>query len=233
MHSCTGGTLRSALSIAIMLSTSTVAVAETGLGFNGLEIGGFGTLGALQTNSDDVDVTRDQSQQHGAKTSPSLKQDSLIGVQAYLKANDSLEFLVQGVSRYGPRGDYRPELMAAHARYAATPNLSVRAGRIGMEFYMLADSRLVGYSYLTVRPPREIFTALPFQYVRRRRFHGNRTGRRRCSERPDLSRAIRRRGACRRRLREPARRPDRRRLRGLPVRRLAMALDLRADRVQA
>jgi len=157
--------LRSALSLAVMLSTSATAFAETGLNFNGLEISGFGTLGALQTNSDDVDVTRDQSQQHGAKTSPSLKQDSLVGLQAYYKANDALEFLVQGVSRYGPRGDYHPELMAAYGRYAATPNLSLRAGRIGMEFYMLADSRLVGYSYLTVRPPREIFTALPFQYV--------------------------------------------------------------------
>ena len=164
-HSSSGRRLRSALSIAILFGTSALAIAETGLNFNGLEISGFGTLGALQTNTDDVDVTRDQSQQHGAKTHPSLKQDSLIGIQAYLKASESLEFMVQGVSRYGPRGDYRPELMAAYAQYAATPNLSLRAGRIGLEFYMLADSRLVGYSYLTVRPPREVFTTLPFQYL--------------------------------------------------------------------
>ena len=156
--------LCSALAIAVTFCAS-AAVAETGLSFNGLEISGFGTLGALQTDTDDVDVTRDQSQQHGAKTNLSLKQDSLIGIQAYYKANAALDFVAQGVSRYGPRGDYRPELMAAFGRYAATPNLSLRAGRIGMEFYMLADSRLVGYSYLTVRPPREIFTTLPFQYV--------------------------------------------------------------------
>ena len=160
-----GGRLRSALSIAVMVCASAAAVAETGLSSNGLEISGFGTLGALRTNTDQVDVTRDQSQQHGARTDLSLKQDSLIGIQAYYKANESLEFVAQGVSRYGPRGDYRPELMAAFGQYAATPNLSLRAGRIGMEFYMLADSRLVGYSYLTVRPPREIFTTLPFQYV--------------------------------------------------------------------
>lgn len=43
--------------------------------------------------------------------------------------------------------------------------LSLQWDSIGMEFYMLADSRLVGYSYLTVRPPREIFTTLPFQYM--------------------------------------------------------------------
>ena len=157
--------LRSALSIAVMCCASAAAVAETGVSYGGLEISGFGTLGALRTNTDHAEVTRDQSQQHGAKTDLSLKQDSLIGIQAYYKANESLEFVAQGVSRYGPRGDFRPELMSAYGQYAATPNLSLRAGRIGMEFYMLADSRLVGYSYLTVRPPREIFTALPFQYV--------------------------------------------------------------------
>lgn len=157
--------LRSALSIAVICCASASAIAETDLSFNGLEISGFGTLGVLRTNTDHAEVTRDQSQQHGAKTDLSLKQDSLIGIQAYYKANESLEFVAQGVSRYGPHGNFRPELMAAYGQYAATPNLSLRAGRIGVEFYMLADSRLVGYSYLTVRPPREIFTALPFQYV--------------------------------------------------------------------
>ncbi len=160
-----GRRLRAALSLALMLGASASAIADADLNFNGLEISGFGTLGALQTDTDHVDVTRDQSQQHGATNSPSLRQDSLIGVQAYFKASESLEFLAQGVSRYGPRGDYRPELMAAYGQYAATPNLSLRAGRIGLEFYMLADSRLVGYSYLTVRPPKEIFTTLPFQHL--------------------------------------------------------------------
>ena len=157
--------LRTALPILALLFAAPIALAETGLLPPGLEISGFGTLGAMQTNTDQVEVTRDQSQQHGATDSLSLKQDSLIGLQAYYKANESLDFVVQGVSRYGPHASYRPELMAAFGRYAITPNFGIRAGRIGTEFYMLADSRLVGYSYLTVRPPREIFATLPFQYL--------------------------------------------------------------------
>jgi len=160
--------LRSALallSLLALLCAAPIAFAETGLLPAGLEISGFGTLGAMQTNTDQVEVTRDQSQRHGTTNSASLRQDSLIGLQAYYKADDALDFTAQGVSRYGPRGDYRPELMAAFGRYAISPNFGLRMGRIGMEFYMLADSRLVGYSYLTVRPPREIFTTLPFQYL--------------------------------------------------------------------
>ena len=155
--------LRTALPILALLFAAPIALAETGLLPPGLEISGFGTLGAMQTNTDQVEVTRDQSQQHGATDSLSLKQDSLIGLQAYYKANESLDFVVQGVSRYGPHASYRPELMAAFGRYAITPNFGIRAGRIGTEFYMLADSRLVGYSYLTVPPRREFFPTLPFQ----------------------------------------------------------------------
>ena len=158
--------LCTALPILALLFAAPITLAETGLVLPpGLEISGFGTLGAMQTDTDQVEVTRDQSQQHGATDSISLKQDSLIGLQAYYKANESLDFVVQGVSRYGPHANYRPELMAAFGRYAITPNFGIRAGRIGTEFYMLADSRLVGYSYLTVRPPREVFATLPFQYL--------------------------------------------------------------------
>ncbi|MDP3540716.1 MAG: hypothetical protein Q8S26_18610 [Azonexus sp.] len=141
------------------------AIAEPELTPSRFELSGFGTLGGVRTNSDDVEFTRDQSQHEGAKKSWTAKQDSLLGLQAYFKATESLEFVAQAVSRYGPNANYRPELMAAYARFAATPNLSIRAGRMGVEFYMLSDSRLVGYSYLTVRPPVDFFGTLPFQYV--------------------------------------------------------------------
>lgn len=148
-----------------MLGAPAAAIAQSDPTPSRLEISGFGTLGAVRTDSDHAEFTRDQSQHDGAKKRLSARQDSLLGLQAYYQASDSLEFVAQGVSRYGPRADYRPELMAAFARFAATPNLSLRAGRLGVEFYMLADSRLVGYSYLTVRPPRDFFSVLPFQYV--------------------------------------------------------------------
>ena len=154
-----------AISAAAMFAIPVPAVAETELLPSRLEISGFGTLGVVRTDTDHAEYSRDQSQHKGATSSLTARQDSLIGLQAYFRASDTLEFVAQGVSRYGPRANYRPELMAAFAKFAATPNVSLRAGRMGVEFYMLADSRLVGYSYLTVRPPVDFFATLPFQYV--------------------------------------------------------------------
>lgn len=142
-----------------------MAFAETETASSRLEFSGFGTLGVVRTDSDHVEFIRDQSHPAGARTSFTARQDSLIGVQADFRASPALEFVAQGVSRYGPNGDYLPELTWAFAKFAATPHLSVRGGRLGMEFYMLADSRLVDYSSLTVRPPVDFFGTLPFQFI--------------------------------------------------------------------
>ena len=153
---------------AILASTgilSLAAVAEVELTQSSLEFSGFGTLGVVQTDTNHAEFARDQSQQKGAKKQLTANQDTLFGAQVYFRASDSLEFVVQGVSRYGPTINYRPELMAAFAKIALSPNISARIGRMGVEFYMLADSRLVGYSYLPVRPPVDFFAILPFQFV--------------------------------------------------------------------
>jgi hypothetical protein len=155
----------SAILAALILSAPVAALAEAELTPSRLEVSGFGTLGVVRTDTDHAEFTRDQSQHKGATNELTARQDSLIGLQAYFRASNSLEFVAQGVSRYGPRANYRPELMAAFAKFAVSPNLSLRAGRMGVEFYMLADSRLIGYSYLTVRPPVDFFATLPFQYV--------------------------------------------------------------------
>jgi hypothetical protein len=54
--------------------------------------------------------------------------------------------------------------MWAFANWEPDPRLALRAGRIGADFMMLADSRLVGYSYLSVRPPTDFFGPLFFSH---------------------------------------------------------------------
>lgn len=129
------------------------------------ELGGFGTLGVARSDSNDAQFTRDQTQQSGIGKAFSGKLDSLFGLQASFRPTDSLEFVAQVITRYGPHDDYRPEFSWAFTRYDFTPNLSLRLGRMGTEFYMLADSRHVGYSYLTVRPSVDVFGGLAFHHV--------------------------------------------------------------------
>jgi hypothetical protein len=108
---------------------------------------------------------RDLSQPRGISDSWSLQNDSVIGVQGAWRINPQLEAVVQAMSRYSYNGTFNPEISWAYVKYEPTPNLSLRAGRLGTEFFMMADSRWVGYSFLTVRPPGDYFWYLPFYTI--------------------------------------------------------------------
>ncbi len=145
---------------ALMLLPS--AFAETSDEFT---LQGFGTLGMARTTTHDVEFVRDLSQPRGISDSWSLQNDSVIGVQGTWRINSQLEAVVQAMSRYSYNGKFNPELSWAYVKYEPTPNLSLRAGRLGTEFFMMADSRWVGYSFLTVRPPGDYFWYLPFYTI--------------------------------------------------------------------
>ncbi|MFZ2854326.1 MAG: porin [Rhodocyclaceae bacterium] len=155
------------VAVLVMLGTSFPAAAESAAedSQDALTVRGFGTLGLARSSSDQAEFVRDLSQPSGASTRWTGKLDSVLGLQLNARATERLEGVVQVVSRYRYDGNFRPELTWAFARFDANAYLSLRAGRLGTEFYMLADSRLVGYSYLTVRPPSDYFGALPFTYV--------------------------------------------------------------------
>lgn len=130
-----------------------------------LVIKGFGTLGLARSDNDATEYVRDLSQPYGLTTHWSSKIDSLLGLQANLRLGDQTEGVVQLISRYRYDGSYRPEISWAFLRHDFTPDLQMRLGRLGTEFYMLADSRLIGYANLTVRPPPDFYGPLIFNYL--------------------------------------------------------------------
>lgn len=130
-----------------------------------LTLQGFGTIGAARTSSNDAEFVRDLSQPRGARQSWDARVDSLLGAQANWRINAQLEAVVQAVSRYRYDRSFAPEISWAYLKYEPSPNVSLRAGRLGTEFFMMADSRLVGYSFLTVRPPGDFFWSLPFYNI--------------------------------------------------------------------
>lgn len=127
--------------------------------------GGFTTLAAARSSSDQAEFVRDLSQPDGIGRRWSAKIDSVLGLQGNVHLTSQIEAVMQAVSRYGPRGDFRPELTWAFASLTPSPALALRAGRIGTDFYMLSDSRWVGYASLTVRPPNDYYGALPFYSI--------------------------------------------------------------------
>ena len=127
-----------------------------------ISLHGFGTLGVARSSTDRAEFVRDLSHPSGLTKQWSGKIDSVLGMQANVRATDKVEAVVQAVSRYHNGGNFDPELTWAFVKFDPNANLSLRGGRLGTEFYMLADSRLVGYSYLPIRPPTDYYGALPF-----------------------------------------------------------------------
>ncbi|MFI3156303.1 MAG: hypothetical protein QX199_09105 [Methylococcaceae bacterium] len=127
----------------------------------------FGTAGlSYLPSSGQADFVRNLSQPNGPKGGQwSGQLDSLVGAQANFQLNDQLEIIAQAVSQHRYDDSYIPELTWAFAKYLPRPDIELRGGRLGTDIYMRADSRLVGYSYLTVRPSVDYYGGLPFQYI--------------------------------------------------------------------
>lgn len=137
---------------------------ESGWDSDRLVITGFGTLGLARSDNDTAEYVRDLTQPRGLTTNWSSKVDSLVGLQANLKLGEQTEGVLQIISRYRYDGSYRPEISWAFLRHDFTPDFQMRVGRLGTEFYMLADSRLIGYANTTVRPPPDFYGPLVFSY---------------------------------------------------------------------
>lgn len=161
VFSCLAATLLTALALA--LTSLQPAQAEGSEGSFSLQ--GFGTLGATRTSSNEVEFVRDLSQPRGAGQAWDARVDSVLGAQANWQINPQLETVVQAVSRYRYDRTFTPEISWAYLKYEPTPNFNLRLGRLGTDFFMMADSRLVGYSFLTVRPPGDFFWSLPFYSI--------------------------------------------------------------------
>jgi hypothetical protein len=127
-----------------------------------IAVNGFGTLGAVHSNEPRADFVFDNLQPHGAGRSRhwSMDTDSRLGVQLTMHATPQLSAVVQVISEYRADGSYTPFVSWANVKYAFTPDLSVRVGRIALASFLASDSRRVGFSNVSARPPSEVYRLL-------------------------------------------------------------------------
>lgn len=128
-----------------------------------VSLGGFGTLGGAYHEADGLEYRRSINQKHGTRSGQlDFGIDSMLGAQLTARANSQIDGMLQAVSRQNADSSWRPRLTWAFLRYAPNDNWQVRAGRLGLDTQLYADSRAIGYSYLTVRPRLELFGNIPF-----------------------------------------------------------------------
>lgn len=125
--------------------------------------GGFGTLGAVHSNDDQLDFVGDFVQPDGAGYTHawSYDVDTRVGAQFTARFTPRFSGVVQGVAQYDYDGSYRARFEWAYLDYRVTDNLNVRAGRVLLPMFAASDTRKVGYAQAWVRPPREIYDLLP------------------------------------------------------------------------
>lgn len=126
---------------------------------------GFGTLGLAHNVSDQAGFVRDVTQPRGPKGDTRWDLDSRLGLQLELALGNDVSATVQGLSRYTHAGNFDPELAWGFVKFSPGDSFEVRAGRLGWDIYMLADSRDVGYSYIWARPPVEYYGPLQFSKI--------------------------------------------------------------------
>lgn len=130
-----------------------------------VQFSAFGTLGFTGTDTHQVEFIRDASQPRGAIDYPCGSVDSRLGLQLSAKLSGTLLGTLQVVSKYRYDNTYSPDLQWASLTWNATSLLQVQAGRLGLEVLPNWDFANVGYTYLWVRPPAEVFGGSNFSHI--------------------------------------------------------------------
>lgn len=82
-----------------------------------------------------------------------------------MQLGSQTDAVMQVISRHRYHGGFDPEVSWVFFRHDFSPDYQMRVGRLGTEFYMLGDSRLIVCSNIAVRPPADFFAPLVFSYM--------------------------------------------------------------------
>lgn len=126
-----------------------------------LSLSGYGSLIYSQDDHHNLGFHRDLDQKHQPQRTGSLLPDSRFGVQANYRLTPDWEAVGQLVLRDKART--RPADTVEWAYLAWRPNADwqMRVGRVGVDLFLLSDTRNLGYSQTTIRPNGDFYGFLP------------------------------------------------------------------------
>lgn len=124
--------------------------------------GGFGSLGASHSTMYYGDYTRDSTIPKGSSLSEnwSTTNDTRIAGHMAAQMSPTVSAVLQIVAEYNAESTYKPEVEWANMKYAFTPDSYIRVGRIGVPTFLESDNRDVGYTYVWIHPPIELYRQL-------------------------------------------------------------------------
>jgi len=135
---------------------------EGGAGGPGLRVSGFGTLGLSHVQAPQGWGFRRELTQSASDKPWRHDVDTRLGVQANYSLGSQFELVAQVIARkratHAEDGD---SLEWAYVAYRPNADWTLRAGRVNVDAFLMADYRNVGYGFTAARPPVELYAMLP------------------------------------------------------------------------
>ncbi len=126
------------------------------------KFGGFGTLGVSRTDLKSGDYVIDTAMPKGAGRSNAWTESNSTRAAAHVTGNftPQVSGIFQVDSEYRSDGTYKPEVEWLNLKYSFTPNVYVRVGRVALPTFIDSENHDVGYSYVWVTPPVDLYHQL-------------------------------------------------------------------------
>lgn len=129
---------------------------------SGLRLSGFGSLGLSHVQAPEGWGFRRELGQSADGQAWRHDIDTRLGAQLNYSLGSRFELVAQAIAK--KRGHYASDSDAvewAYAAYRPDAEWTLRAGRVNLDAFLMADYRNVGYGYMTARPPVELYAMLP------------------------------------------------------------------------
>lgn len=129
---------------------------------SGWTFGGFGTVSAVHSSEKQADFSANPLNPGtaGATDNWSYGVDSRLGTQLSYNGGH-WSAVLQVIAERNLTHSWKPVVEWANVQYQATPELSLRFGRIALPLFLSGDYRKASYALPWVRTPIELYGALP------------------------------------------------------------------------
>tara|TARA_R110002050_G_scaffold300244_1_gene468315 strand:+ start:2996 stop:4198 length:1203 start_codon:yes stop_codon:yes gene_type:complete len=117
-----------------------------------IKVNGFFSVGATRSNND--------AGYAGSNDSYELNSLSLLGLQAEFTLSEQTSVVSQLVAK--GEDDYDPSFEWAYIKHTFDNDVTVRGGKLRVPIFMYSDFLDVGYAQPFIRPPEEVYGAVPF-----------------------------------------------------------------------
>jgi Gram-negative porin len=125
--------------------------------------GGFGSIGVSHSSMKSGDYVLDSSVPQGPGLSQnwSTTNDSRIAGHLAAQFTPRISAVLQVDSEYHSGNTYSPEVEYANVKFELTRDASIRAGRMSLPTFLESENRDIGYTYVWIHPPIEVYRQEP------------------------------------------------------------------------